>query len=396
MPSGDLPNNIMELIDTLRLCPLGDAPKILNCSPDEPIFADIPRIPLRKIIQWIFPYICSEKMYPTSFIKNWMLFQLEQERNNEAIGNLRRIKSIHTPPQRTAEWYQYRHNMITASNAWKALGSEKAINQLIVEKCIESVTPVSSVEISVNIHSPLHWGQKYEPLTAALYEYLYASKLSEFGCIPHPRYPFLGASPDGIVCRSETGRLGRLVEIKNVLSRIINGLPKKEYYVQCQLQMEVLDIDVCDFVETKFVEYLDRDDFLADSEVPIGRPSDRQHPTCKGVIVHFSHQQKPVYKYMPLSKTTLKSLNHWINSTISRHTSINYDFVRVIYWKLSIFSCMQIIRDRQWFDNNIEKFQHVWKCVEHDRIHGHTHRLPSSRIRVIKRETCECDNFDIN
>ena len=35
--------------------------------------------------------------------------------------------------------------------------------------------------------------------------------------------------------------------------RIITGIPKKEYWTQMQLQMEVCDLDKCDFLETKFI-----------------------------------------------------------------------------------------------------------------------------------------------
>lgn len=39
------------------------------------------------------------------------------------------------PVQRTKEWYEFRHNLITASNAYKAFDSQSYKNQLIYEKC---------------------------------------------------------------------------------------------------------------------------------------------------------------------------------------------------------------------------------------------------------------------
>jgi len=39
------------------------------------------------------------------------------------------------PAQRTPEWYKFRHNLITASNAYKAFESQATKNQLIYEKC---------------------------------------------------------------------------------------------------------------------------------------------------------------------------------------------------------------------------------------------------------------------
>jgi hypothetical protein len=96
---------------------------------------------------------------------------------------------------------------------------------------------------------------------------MYKSKVEDFGCIQHPTYKFLGASPDGIIIESSTGRYGRMLEIKNPVSREITGIPKKEYWVQMQLQMEVCNLDDCDFLETKFVEYHDFDSYRDDSAI---------------------------------------------------------------------------------------------------------------------------------
>ena len=40
-----------------------------------------------------------------------------------------------------------------------------------------------------------------------------------------------------------------------IVNREIDVIPKKEYWGQMQLQMENCDLDECDFLETKFVEY---------------------------------------------------------------------------------------------------------------------------------------------
>ena len=46
-----------------------------------------------------------------------------------------------------------------------------------------------------------------------------------------------------------------MVEIKNIVNREISGRPSEAYWIQMQLQMECCNIDVCDFVETRFKEY---------------------------------------------------------------------------------------------------------------------------------------------
>ena len=167
------------------------------------------------------------------------------------------LNLIEQPEQRTPEWYWFRYNLITASNGYKAYESQALQNALIYEKCKPPL--IMSENSYVNVESPLHWGQKYEPLSALLYEKEYDVKLGEFGCIKHPKYYFLGASPDGIIVNklNTSGindRFGRMLEIKNVVSREINGIPKKEYWIQMQLQMETCDLDECDFLETRFKE----------------------------------------------------------------------------------------------------------------------------------------------
>jgi hypothetical protein len=48
---------------------------------------------------------------------------------------IQKLRDIPQPEQRTQEWYKFRWNLITASNAYKAFESQLTINQLIYEKC---------------------------------------------------------------------------------------------------------------------------------------------------------------------------------------------------------------------------------------------------------------------
>ena len=49
---------------------------------------------------------------------------------------------------------------------------------------------------------------------------------------------FYLASPDGINIKADSPYYGRAVEIKNPVSREITGIPKKDYWIQMQIQME--------------------------------------------------------------------------------------------------------------------------------------------------------------
>ena len=167
---------------------------------------------------------------------------------------LEHLKNVYQPEQKSDEWYNFRHNFITASSAWKAFGSQSVKNQLIYEKCC----PIDVNKYrapSGNSDSPLAWGTKYEDVSIMYYENLYNTHVNDYGCIPHEKYAFLAASPDGINVKKDSPLYGRMLEIKNIVNRKIDGNPKFEYWIQMQLQMEVCNLDECDFLETQFVEY---------------------------------------------------------------------------------------------------------------------------------------------
>ena len=296
------------------------------------------------------------------------------EKEQKIIG----LREIPQPQQRTPEWYQFRWNLITASNAWKAFESQSTINQLIYEKCqpIKKFDDNNGDDVKmVNTNSSLHWGQKYEPLSVLIYEHKYKTQVEDFGCIQHPIHKFIGASPDGINVDKNGDRYGRMLEIKNVVSRDINGIPKKEYWVQMQLQMEVCDLDECDFLETKFTEYSDytayKNDIISNEKM-------------KGIIIYFHTKEgKPFYVYKPLSET---DITKWEDDTLSLYQSeeYKYTYMKFIYWKLEVFSCVLVLRNKEWFKNNIPQLEKVWKIIEQERVSGYEHRAP---VKKVKKET---------
>ena len=100
-------------------------------------------------------------------------------------------------------------------------------------------------------------------------------------------------------CLSSSSRYGRLLEIKNVKSREIDGTVSKPYWIQTQVQMEVCDLNECDFLETKFIEYENYNSYVNDIvELEYSDDSDSDEintVTCnyKGVILwrHYHIRQ---------------------------------------------------------------------------------------------------------
>ena len=351
--------------------------------------------------------------HPERSLKNNDEEEEDQSESNEEEKNIieekiQYLRDIPQPVQRTPEWYKFRWNLITASNAWKAFESQNTINQLIYEKCHPlkdfTLEPVDEEVKMVNTNTTLHWGQKYEPLSVMLYEHIYNSKVEDFGCIQHPVYKFIGASPDGIIIKSNTGRYGRMLEIKNIVNREINGIPKKEYWIQMQLQMEVCDLDECDFLETKFVEYHDYQSYKNDSStasyngIEFNSFVTTKDGGYKGIIVHFHKKDGiPHYEYMPLNLWTQQQVSSWEESIVSKYESepYNYTFLKFIYWKLEKLSCVLVSRNKDWFKNNVVQLEKVWKIIEEERVTGYEHRAPNKKVKkeqyfkpYVGEETC--------
>ena len=276
------------------------------------------------------------------------------------------LENLPQPDQKSPEWYIFRHDHITASNAWKALSTQSNKNQLIYEKCLPMNTQKFKPTLNEN---SLTWGHKYEPLSNVMYELKMNTKVKEFGCIEHPTYTFLAASPDGIVVGENN--YGRMLEIKNVVSRVIDGCPKKEYYIQMQLQMEVCNLDECDFVETKFTEYEGYQQFIEDQT------------NDKGVIAVFVIDNKFVYEYMSFGL----NIDEWTEEIVKlkKSENCNCEWFKNIYWKLDVFSCVLVKRNKHWFNAAINQLEELWKIICEERQTGEfIKRAPKKRNTNVK------------
>jgi putative phage-type endonuclease len=317
------------------------------------------------------------------------------------------LQSVQQSEQRSQEWYDQRNQLITASNLWKVFGTDSEYNQLIFEKCAclrersYSLTledaPDTTIHIAkeyVNTGSPMHWGVKYEPLTIMLYEEKHAVSVGTFGCIVHPKYPYIGASPDGIVVSPEEDNplYGRMVEIKNIVNREITGSPSEAYWIQMQIQMETCDLDMCDFVETRFKEY--------ESETAFWEEGDMQRK--RGVLLYFlkmgGDDSTPQYKYMPLDiPLTKKHVSEWIQSTKSSMYERGCILYETQYWYLDEYSCVLVERNHKWFEWAGPHIGDAWNIILKERVDGYEHRIPKKRAEQtnIKRYGSANDSSNI-
>lgn len=283
-----------------------------------------------------------------------------------------RERNKHIPKQRSSEWFAMRNNLISASSLWKVFHTEASKNQMIYEKC-NGFTPYGGV----NIHSPLHWGQKYENVAQMYYEYIFETTIEEYGCIPHANYPYIGASPDGLNVNPSSDRYGRLLEIKCVKNRELTGIPKKEYWIQMQTQMECCQINACDFLECRFLEYETLEAFETDGTYT--KTENNQH---KGLMLCFlNEQQQPIYVYQPLSYEKDESVL-WVEKQMALHRNLTY--VKTYYWYLEEYSCITVERNEMWFQLVLPEIDSLWKTIEYEKINGFEHRKPKQSTRISK------------
>jgi len=151
------------------------------------------------------------------------------------------------------------------------------------------------------------------------------------------------------------------------------------------LQMEVCDLNECDFLETKFTEYPDYQSYKEDSKVTIDEHGTEtfsltttKDDLYKGTIIYFHTKEgKPHYEYMPLHISTLDEITEWEHETMSKYE--NEVFVKFIYWKLEKMSCILVKRNQDWFNTNVRQLEKVWNIIEKERVTGYEHRAPIKR-----------------
>lgn len=297
---------------------------------------------------------------PSGNNDNTNISENEVHRIRNAISKIdEKNKSL--PAQRTYEWYKQRLKVLSASSIWKALFSEASKNSLIKDKLKDIVFTESNNYVSYE--SPLAWGQRFEPVAQMYYEYINNTTINEYGCIVHDTIPFLGASPDGINVDYDKNKTlyGRMLEIKCIVNREINGIPKKEYWVQMQLQMECCNLNECDFLECKFEVYENETQYRNDGTYAFTLNNQQ-----KGMIMCYFDRvhEKLMYLYKPFHIQSYEEEEKWYNDQLKWIDSQNQcEWLNNIYWFLSIVSCVLVKRNREWFQVVEPEFEILWNEV---------------------------------
>ena len=319
------------------------------------------------------------------------------------------------PEQRTKEWFDYRYNRITASDMATAIDQNpyESVESFICKKCDPNFPFLDNDFV-------FH-GKKYEQIATMLYEHLYNSKVTEFGCLPSEKYKILGASPDGIGSKSTldykfNNKLGYMLEIKCPYIREIKNKGKIAgeicpfyYYCQVQQQLECCNLDNCDFIQCKIKEYSDRDSYMMDTDHVMnitegieGTYMNVSNIMAKGCILQFlpkvfqpeyegdKHYYKSFYIYPPRLNMTQLQYDEWIfmnlNDWRKNYPTIEntHYFDKIVYWKIIEAHTVTIPRDTKWFNSILPILEKTWEKVLYYR--EHMEELPKLQLIANKRK----------
>lgn len=281
---------------------------------------------------------------------------VSENQKNEDIYTIRKeklkkLKLLELPDQRSPEWYAMRKEMLTASSVASAIGKCHFTTR---EELI-----LSKIEDKPYVSNPItEWGVKYEDIAILFYEELYNVKVLDFGLIPHPTFKAFGASPDGIC--DDTGNdayVSRMVEIKCPPKRKFTKTCPPHYLMQVQGQLEVCDLDHCDFFQVKIEDYENYDDYVKDIFVDddIILPGRTYLNYPKGVTVSYRKKDELKLSYIyPSLNMTNEGYNDWIKEKKIEIINNGDEYVESKWWKITRFECTLIKRDYNWWNENVE------------------------------------------
>ena len=287
------------------------------------------------------------------------------------------LKCIKQPEQRSKEWYEYRSNRLTASDLATALNKNPYSDRkkLIAKKC--------GYNEPFNAGKAVIHGIKFEPVAIYMYEKRFNVSVYEYGCLPHPTIEYFGASPDGIVdpCSENKLRVGRMLEIKCPKSRKITGIVPEYYELQIQGQLEVCDLEYCDYLECAIKEYETMEAFLEDShENNFNRTKDNME---RGMIIEYyntlNNKTNYLYNY---DIQSLQEALEWRDAEIEKIVlSDGLEYIQTSFWKLVTFSIVLVKRDKERFNTILlPEITRFWNDVLHYRTIGYESLIKQKKV----------------
>jgi hypothetical protein len=247
----------------------------------------------------------------------------------------------------------------------------------------------------------MDWGVRFEPIVKQILTVRWGAEILEFGRLLHPTDPRLAASPDGIlIAAADPARIGRLVEIKCPIRREITGAIPYEYWCQMQIQMEVCDIDECEYVEAKinsgykgipFCEAASAATKAASAATKAAEAATKAASAATkaaeaatkaaSAATNSANSLREQYAgtlWLLQEPTTLELKYAYMALERKDLERCGWNVIEEIPWNLDALSIQVVARDRAWFASTAEARDAFWTKVE-DAKAGTFVLPPSSR-----------------
>ena len=351
----------------------------------------------------------SRKYYFHNYVKNSIHkkvvdFKTRIKGQETILEKLKELKELKLPDQRSEEWYKIRESILTASSLAEAIGEGHFCTkeELLLQKC---GGPRCEVPFEI-----VEWGVMYEPVATSFYEKLNKLTVLEFGLVPHPEFKIFGASPDGICdVDSPPDYIGRMLEIKCPPKRNFTNEVPRHYWMQMQGQLESCDLEECDFLQVKFIEYLSEEDYITDVYLENGivKEGYNNNNLPKGLLISFIQNNlegNPTikYEYSELY-SSYDSIKKWSDNILNQYknSDFKYDIIKFHWWRIERYECTLVGRDREWWLSIQPKIIDFWEDVLHHRKIGIQDILDKREERKtkkikIRKEKSKKNTFEID
>jgi len=280
--------------------------------------------------------------------ENLPWFTMTGEQRREKVRGLKMMPQI---PQRSQAWFENYSKVLTASEFSALFALNKRRKDLVYSKAHpprEMAGPFRHACPTDEMNA-IGWGIRFESVVKQILEAKDNCKVYEPGRIQHSTNTRLAASPDGIIEESRLPhQLGRLVEIKCPYSRAIGKEIPSDYWIQMQIQMEVTDVDECEYIEVNLVS----------KKANQTEPLDLSGTTYTGTV--YLLKQNVVdgepfdYKYLYGN----------LGSSEVPPIPEGYKLVETIPWGLKTWHRKLVQRDRAWYQGTLGWQEAFWSDVE--------------------------------
>ena len=339
------------------------------------------------------------------------------------INKVKKLQNKKQPAQKSKEWYSLRNTCITASEASSCLHLSEEICKTYLDEFPTSklkfnenknLSPFDTLESYIinkcdsyfNIgkgfvsNKYTEWGNKYEPIAVQLYMKEKNTNVLEFGFLQHSRLKWLGASPDGIT------NDGIMLEIKCPYSRKLSSYPPIYYWVQCQIQMEVCNLDECDFLEcnikeislTEFnnLENIQYYGIIIENDLTNEKIIEETNEKVDNEIIEEMNQEIIEETNEKVNNEIIEEINEKVNNEIIEETNekVNNEIIeetntckflypplecktkqdyinwsntkkgKKIYFKVDKFQIIKINRKKEWFNVVKSKLKNTYDLLQ--------------------------------